>query len=353
MIPRRRPWSLATRYRIMAFVMLFTTTVIAFSPLLERVLRTDSWSQPVVVGIFVLVVTILAVVASTVAHAVARQATSPLAALRDDVRRAVVAEEAQRRGGPHLGTRSNEPEEIGRLREQVRALHAVMRARVDDEARWVGSAVHDIRAGLVGLAHLLDAEDAQGVAGRRDNGLLSSARVEARRLTGVLTRLTEMTRFSRLEDLDRHQVDLERLLTSVVARCAVPQNASHVKVVVDRPETHIQAVIRGDEVLLERAFANLIDNAVRVARSVVKVSIYPNLVRIEDDGPGLKDDVATLSEPFRSESTAIGGVSVPSGTLGLGLFIARRVLEAHDGRLTVERTSSEGTVLLAYLGAGR
>jgi signal transduction histidine kinase len=104
---------------------------------------------------------------------------------------------------------------------------------------------------------------------------------------------------------------------------------------------------------LERALYNLLSNAVRYARQRIKVEIYPGMVRVHDDGPGLPRPLETLAQPFVGQDVRIDGRTYAGGTGGLGLFIARRVLEAHGGRLVCEATGPRGTVLLAFMGGNR
>jgi len=92
-------------------------------------------------------------------------------------------------------------------------------------------------------------------------------------------------------------------------------------------------------------------NAVRYANSSVTIEVFPRLVRVADDGKGLPAPLEHLTQPFRSEPIEVAGVPVAGGAGGIGLFLARRVLELLGGKLVVESTSARGTVLLAYVGA--
>ena len=106
----------------------------------------------------------------------------------------------------------------------------------------------------------------------------------------------------------------------------------------------------GDETLLTQAISNLVTNAARVARTAVQISVFPGLIRVEDDGPGLPGDLSALMAPFVTETVSDGDRSIAAGALGLGLYIAHRVLADHDGGLGVERSDDRGTALLAYVG---
>ncbi|NJK43249.1 MAG: sensor histidine kinase [Pleurocapsa sp. SU_196_0] len=65
---------------------------------------------------------------------------------------------------------------------------------------------------------------------------------------------------------------------------------------------------------------------------------------IADDGPGLPASLEELTKPFNSQQVTLAGQSFTSGTGGLGLFIARRIVEAHGGTLEQLR-STTGTRL--------
>ena len=103
-------------------------------------------------------------------------------------------------------------------------------------------------------------------------------------------------------------------------------------------------------ITLKRAFANLLDNAVKYgggARVVVEDDGALLIVRIEDDGPGIPEDkFEAVFEPFRRlEASRNRG----TGGSGLGLTIARRAVEQHGGTLTLANRPGGGLVATVRL----
>jgi len=103
------------------------------------------------------------------------------------------------------------------------------------------------------------------------------------------------------------------------------------------------AHVRGDPVALRRLFANLLDNALRYG-STAEVSIDRTSagleILIDDDGPGIPSlERSAVFEPFyrveASRSRATGGA-------GLGLAIARAIVEAHGGHISAEDAPAGG-----------
>jgi signal transduction histidine kinase len=102
------------------------------------------------------------------------------------------------------------------------------------------------------------------------------------------------------------------------------------------------ARVRGDERLLERLIANLVDNGIRYNAhgGFLEVATLTRDGRVElrvcNGGPMIDQaDAATLTEPFRRLDRSFGG-------FGLGLSIVRSVAEAHGGRLEVQARSLGG-----------
>ena len=102
----------------------------------------------------------------------------------------------------------------------------------------------------------------------------------------------------------------------------------------------------GEADALRRAVANLVDNAIRVSPPGACVSIRagagPDGVRLEvvDEGPGIAaDEQARVFERFwRADESR----SRASGGSGLGLAIVRRIVELHDGTVSVESAPGRG-----------
>ena len=110
------------------------------------------------------------------------------------------------------------------------------------------------------------------------------------------------------------------------------------------------AKIAGDTVALRRLFANLIDNALRYGKTVevgVESTGDETAVVIDDDGPGIPAlERAAVFEPFYrvdpSRSRETGGA-------GLGLAIARAIVEVHGGRIGAEASPLGGARIRVVL----
>lgn len=109
-------------------------------------------------------------------------------------------------------------------------------------------------------------------------------------------------------------------------------------------------IVRGDPAALEQLFANLLFNAAQSlakgGHTSVRLDVVPEgvTVAIRDTGSGLtREQMEKLNEPFFS--------SKPNGT-GLGLPIARQIVAAHGGELTIESEPGVGTTIRIRLPHG-
>jgi signal transduction histidine kinase len=111
--------------------------------------------------------------------------------------------------------------------------------------------------------------------------------------------------------------------------------------------------LRGDDMALRRLFGNLIDNALRYGhRASIDLAAQDGALRVtvDDEGEGIPEaDRAAVFEPFyRLDASR----NLGSGGSGLGLTIARQIVDDHGGRITVGESPQGGTRILVTLPAG-
>jgi signal transduction histidine kinase len=116
------------------------------------------------------------------------------------------------------------------------------------------------------------------------------------------------------------------------------------KVVYDGPD-HAMATVRPDD--LHRSITNLVENAVRFgAEAIIRLIVSEDLltIEIEDDGPGIADARKNVMlEPFVRGDDA-RNMDEASG-FGLGLSIARAIVLAHGGELSLHDRQPHGLIV--------
>jgi signal transduction histidine kinase len=133
--------------------------------------------------------------------------------------------------------------------------------------------------------------------------------------------------------LDHEVVDLVELADETVETMTPVARGRHVEL---RLEAVGRTPVQGGHQALGRVMRNLVDNAIRHAPAhsevVVRVSNGDAVVlEVLDDGPGF--DSTTLSTAFDRFTRADPSRSRDTGGAGLGLAIARGVIEAHGGEV--------------------
>lgn len=180
--------------------------------------------------------------------------------------------------------------------------------------------------------------------------MLETIDADADRVTRLLNDLLEVAR------IDTGRVRLSRAPTSLGELCAtVVEKAGHREDGADRelvltvdPRTPTVAL---DADRIEQVLTNLIDNALVHARTGrVTIDVAPDgdgvRVRVGDEGPGIAEDLRHVI--FRKFGR--GRADRRSGT-GLGLYIARGLAEAHDGRLWLGEQQPTGACFNLWLPA--
>jgi signal transduction histidine kinase len=164
----------------------------------------------------------------------------------------------------------------------------------------------------------------------------------AERILGEIDRLDTIARaFSRFAaPADLHQplnrIDLGAIVGEVVELYRLAEEGCEVRLLV---EPGASGSARSDEV--KEVVVNLLENARNAGAKVVRVTVGPALIRVEDDGAGIPADLLPrVFEPRFSTTT--------SGS-GLGLAIVRRLVESWGGRVEVESEPGRGTAVSVQL----
>jgi signal transduction histidine kinase/putative methionine-R-sulfoxide reductase with GAF domain len=213
---------------------------------------------------------------------------------------------------------------------------------------FLGVLSHELRTPVTtiyGSAKLMVARgERMAPAARQD--LAGDIVAEAERLARMVDDLLVLARAERGADMTVRDAALVqhrlRGVSSILA-AAWPERSFTCEI----PE-HVPPVV-GDEAYLEHVFLNLLGNAAKYGRHeiVARVRVGPDVVEVSvlDDGPGVEPaEQDRIFELFaRAKSTS----SLPGA--GIGLFAARRLVEAMGGRLTIANRAEGGAEFTATL----
>jgi two-component system sensor histidine kinase KdpD len=219
---------------------------------------------------------------------------------------------------------------------EQRARSEELRARTEELRSTLLSAVsHDLRtplAVITGAATTLRDDPGKLTPAARAE-LLSSIVDDARRLERVLTNLLQLTRVETGLTPAREWVPADEVIGAALTRLEDALGDRKVELEID-PDL----ILWLDPVLFEQVLINLLENAIKHAAPPFTVRAHRVGDRVEievgDRGPGLPSDSVRLFEKFVRASTAPG--------VGLGLAVARAVVEAHGGTITAENRENGG-----------
>lgn len=206
---------------------------------------------------------------------------------------------------------------------------------------------HDLRSPLTGILAAGEALGSSTISDEEREELAAVVTVDARRLSRVVDKLLDLSRLeSGSAPPRRDWISVEEILRAAAA--GLPgAGADAVRLTVDRD----LPLVRADAAQLERAFANLLENAVRHGGGH-PVSVRARdvgrrlLVRIVDRGPGIpRSELERVFAPFYRRA-ADGD---PHGGSGLGLAIVRGFVEANGGRVWAESLPGQGTTFVVEL----
>lgn len=230
-----------------------------------------------------------------------------------------------------------------RDRMQAEAVEAEALRRSDELKTALLRAIsHDLRTPLTSIIAGGSALSSPTLTAEERAELSKAIVAEGSRLSRLVENLLDMSRLEAGKaEPHREPIDLAEVVDAARRGLATPES---VRLALD-PDLPL---VEADAAQLERAFANLIENASRYSDgrpvSVVSRSVGGNIVvRVVDQGPGIPEsEWKRIFEPFQH------GEAVNTGS-GLGLAIAKGFVEANGGRIAVESLPGQGTSFVVTL----
>ena len=255
-------------------------------------------------------------------------------------------------GAPHDTDVARLAAQVQRLSQRITGQVAGLERATHQRRDLLTNVSHDLRTPLAAMQGYLEL-----LLLRQDNldsaearNYLQTATRQSERLGRLVADLFELTRLES-EGLEPEAEDfaLAELAYDVVQKFQLDADRRGVKLEVRLDPDAAGLRVRAELGLVERVLAGLIENGLRHTPSGGSVAIEAAAegdrvaVRVVDTGEGIA--AAALPGIFDRYDRAerVGGASRGSGHGGLGLAIARRIVELHGGRLRIESPPGRGT----------
>ncbi|MEC4816005.1 MAG: hybrid sensor histidine kinase/response regulator [Scytonema sp. PMC 1069.18] len=245
---------------------------------------------------------------------------------------------------------------LARVRSLLRLKHSIDER--DDIARqrqdFVSRLTHDLRTPLVAADKMLLLFQ-QGALGDLSSQMQEVIDIMARsnsNLLAMVNTLLEVYRFDAgRKVLALQPVNIPKLVEEVVGELSSLASEKHLDVNLNFGEESQTTTVMADRLELNRLFTNLVGNAIKFTdNGSITISVTPPSecdryvsIEVADTGTGISpEEQATLFERFRPGSHKRSGS-------GLGLYLSRRIVEAHEGTIVVNSEVGKGSAFTVRL----
>jgi len=228
------------------------------------------------------------------------------------------------------------------------------------KSQFLAQMSHELRTPLhavIGFSELISHHVPQGPAAAEISGYADDIMKSGRHLLSLINSILDLSKVEsgtvRLAEDDVPLAEIIEDSLTTIRQLAVAAN-----VAVDTSLPEDLPLIHGDATKLRQIFINLMSNAVKFTQQGGSLTVLGRreqdggvAIVIADTGIGMTEtELAIAMEPFGQVENSLARSY--EGT-GLGLPLARRMTELHDGRLTVRSVKGVGTSVEVYLPASR
>jgi len=240
-------------------------------------------------------------------------------------------------------------DEIDRLSQTFNHMLERIQALITEIKEVTDNIAHDLKSPVTRIRGLAEVTLSTGRSLDEYQTMAASTIEECDRLMGMINIMLEISEFEAgVATLNISQVNISTLIEEA---CDLFQPLAEDKGLVIKVKVSPQLLVSADRSKLQRAFANLLDNAVKYTPSggTVTVSVKKGekgvIISFRDTGIGIAtDDIPRIFDRFfRADKSR----SVPGA--GLGLSLVRAVVQAHGGDVQVSSSSGAGSLFTVVL----
>lgn len=242
-------------------------------------------------------------------------------------------------------------ETLQKLKEKEEQLSAALKIREE----FLSIASHELKTPLTSLR--LQAEFRKRAYEKGTLKTMDDKKIgqlidgDLRQITRITRLIDDMLDISRIDSgklsVHANTFDLAKAAVEVIERCRPQFDANNVTVLF---QSEGQVIGNWDQFRIEQVITNLLINALKYGQGKpVEVSVFNDnnsaVLKVKDYGSGIsKENQTRIFERFER---AVEGRQI-SG-LGLGLFIAKQIIEIHNGKISVESELGKGSVFKVEL----
>ena len=240
------------------------------------------------------------------------------------------------------------PFQIDELQARVRSMLR-LKETIDQRENFVSCLTHDLRTPLVAANRMLDLinQKAFGDVSCEQKEAISSIVSSNQNMLEMLNTLLETHQYELGQKaLSFITVNLQQLIKNVVNELQPLAMDKRVNLISDIDPEILE--IKGDRLELRRVITNLISNALKFTdKGEVKISLKQAesqmIIAVEDSGIGIsKQDKEAIFQRFHQGNHRRAGK-------GLGLYLCQQIINAHQGKITVESELNQGTTFTVSL----
>lgn len=246
------------------------------------------------------------------------------------------------------------PRELQDIARGFNEMALALEGQRDRQMAFVAGVVHDLRnpVSVLGLAGALVAPNQPAPDPDAALRALGRVRRQAERLQRMLDDLLDSARIEAGHlELRMAERDLRDIAREVVEMFRDTAQTHDIEL--DLPAQPL--LVRCDPLRIEQVLTNLVSNAIKYSPGARRVHVvlrsqseHQLVVEVTDQGVGIaEEDLPRIFEPFRRTGASRG--QIPGA--GMGLFVARRIAEAHGGRVEVQSKLGAGTTFRVWLPA--